>query len=168
MRVVIITLLSLFVLFTASVNAITYPDIPSIEVASIYDGDTFRVNISSCMELFCSNIGVRVDGVDTPELKGRGITDCEKRAGKRVKEFTVGLLTAANKITLTNPQRGKYFRIVAGIRLEVQGKDLMQSGVKGSWEPDKLYTVDLGKLLMDNGHAYEYHGGTKKKFVCQE
>ena len=41
------------------------------KVISVYDGDTFRVNIDSLPAIVGKNITVRLNGVDTPEIKGK-------------------------------------------------------------------------------------------------
>ena len=163
-----VTIIALLFAFSGVATAQSYSDIPGAVITSIYDADTFRADLPDCPALFCKNVPIRVDGVDTPEPKGKGITVCEKRAGLRAKEFTTGLLRAARSITLAGPQRGKYFRVVAGVRLEVDGEALQRVGAAGQWAPGEIYEVDLSALLIENGHAYEYHGGKKEKFTCRE
>ena len=41
------------------------------KVISVYDGDTFRVNIDSLPPIVGKNIAIRLEGVDTPEIKGK-------------------------------------------------------------------------------------------------
>jgi endonuclease YncB( thermonuclease family) len=109
-------------------------------VLSVYDGDTFtaRAKIWPSVEVETS---VRVDGVDTPELRGK----CPKEvalaraARDRVKELT------AEGVILTRIRHGKYAgRVVARVLL-----------------PDGS---DLAVLLVKEGFGREYHGGKRESW----
>ena len=108
------------------------------EVTSIYDGDTFRANIAEWPEIVGHRIGIRIGGIDTPEIRGKCQTEKEK--ARLAKQFTVQNLRKAKKIELRNMKRGKYFRIVADVWLD--GKNLADA-------------------LLKAGHAVKYDGGTK-------
>ena len=108
-------------------------------LASVYDGDTFRINLKCSNPLFCQNLPVRVNGIDTAELKTKNT--CEKDAALKAKAFTTTFLKSG-KIKLTNCKRGKYFRLVCDV--EVNGRNLADE-------------------LIKKGLAYPYDGGTKKK-----
>jgi endonuclease YncB( thermonuclease family) len=108
------------------------------KVISVYDGDTFRVDINSLSPIAGKNIPIRVNGVDTPEILGKCLY--EKKLAYKAKDFVVNKLLKAKRIELTNIQRGKYFRIIA---------DVFVDG------------VSLEQELLDNGLAYKYSG--KKK-----
>jgi len=108
------------------------------KVISVYDGDTFRVDINSLSPIAGKNIPIRVNGVDTPEIRGK--CPYEKKLAYKAKDFVMNKLLKAKKIELKNIQRGKYFRIVA---------DVFVDG------------VSLEQELLDNGLAYKYSG--KKK-----
>ena len=41
------------------------------KVISVYDGDTFRVDIDSLPPIVGKNIPIRLNGVDTPEIQGK-------------------------------------------------------------------------------------------------
>ena len=108
------------------------------ELVSVYDGDTFKVNIKSWPDIVGKKLGVRVNGIDTPEIRGtRGKL---KLMAYEAREEVRTILGNSDSIFLTNMQRGKYFRVVADVI--VDGNDLAQ-------------------MLMDKGLAKEYHGGTK-------
>ena len=108
--------------------------IPNITIVSCYDGDTCRVNLPRsafnddwAYELFGHNIPVRVEGIDTPEIRGK--CQKEKDLAYEARDLVRGLLDNAQTITLTiddNPKevRGKYFRIVG--RLIVDGMDISE------------------------------------------
>lgn len=78
-----------------------------------YDADTVTFNIPEVHPLLGKNISVRVEGVDTPEIRTRN--KCEKEKAYRAKKIVEDLLKQAKTIELVGVKRGKYFRIVADI-----------------------------------------------------
>ena len=108
-----------------------------VELASVYDGDTFRVHLSCKYGVFCKTIPIRVRGVDCPEIKG-GSPET-KALAKQAKAFSKKFLTSG-KILLRNCGRDKYFRLLCDVK--VNGKS-------------------LGEELIKAGHAVPYDGGTK-------
>lgn len=119
----------------------TYGNVVVDEVTSIYDGDTFKVNIKGWPSIIGERISIRINKIDTPEMRGK--TEKEKALARKAKQFTVEKLRSAKKIELRNISRDKYFRI--GADVFVDGKD-------------------LGKMLIKAGLAVAYDGGTKKKW----
>ena len=86
------------------------------EVTSIYDADTFRVNIKDWPAIIGLHVPIRVRGMDAPEIRGR--CPAEKEAAQRAREETVNLLRNAGSIELRQLQRGKYFRILAEVYID--------------------------------------------------
>lgn len=123
----------------------TYGDITITEVGTVYDGDTFFVSIKNWPAIAGEHIGVRVNGVDTPEMKGK--CERETRLARQAKQFTVSFLRKAKTIQLKNLARDKYFRIVADVYAD--GKSLAQELIKR----------DLG---------YEYYGASKQSWCDKE
>ena len=115
-----------------------YGTVTVSKVISVYDGDTFRVNIDSLPPIVGKNIPIRVNGVDTPEIRGK--CQYEKDLALEARDFVRGKLANAKEIKLTNLQRGKYFRVVANVVVD---------------------GVSLEQELLDNELAYEYDGGKK-------
>ena len=111
------------------------------KVISVYDGDTFRVDIDSLPPLVGKNIPIRLNGVDTPEIQGK--CQYEKDLAIKARDFVRNKLANAKEIRLTKLQRGKYFRVVA---------DVMIDG------------VSLEQELLDNALAYKYTGGKKSSW----
>ena len=121
-----------FTILTSFLSLAHAADIANITIVSCYDADTCRVNLPRsafnddwAYELFGHNIPIRVEGIDTPEIKGK--CEKEKNLAKEARELVRGLLNNAQTITLTiddNPKevRGKYFRIVG--RLIADGVDI--------------------------------------------
>lgn len=114
------------------------------EVTSIYDGDTFRVNIFSYPGIVGEKMGIRVNGIDTPEMKAK--CEKEKLLARKAKKFTVNFLRSSKIIELRNMQRGKYFRIVADVYGD--GKNLTDE-------------------LIKNNLGVKYDGGKKTKNWCE-
>jgi endonuclease YncB( thermonuclease family) len=135
MRYLLILLMSIPLLVYAKPQ---YGTVVVSKVISVYDGDTFRVDIDSLSSIAGKNIPIRVNGVDTPEIRGK--CQYEKKLAYKAKDFVASMLFKAEKIELVNMQRGKYFRIVA---------DVFVDG------------VSLEQQLLSNGLAYKYNG--KKK-----
>ena len=111
------------------------------KVISVYDGDTFRVDIDSLPPIVGKNIPIRLNGVDTPEIQGK--CQYEKDLALKARDFVRNKLVNAKEIKLTKLQRGKYFRVVA---------DVMVDG------------VSLEKELLENKLAYKYTGGKKSSW----
>ena len=142
MRLLLIT--ALLIVFQAQA-APQYGSVTVSKVISVYDGDTFRVNIDSLPPIVGKNIAIRVNGVDTPEIRGK--CQYEKDLALEARDFVRGKLANAKEIKLTNLQRGKYFRVVANVVVD---------------------GVSLELELLDNGLAYEYSGGKKVGWCGRE
>ena len=135
--------MKVFVLILLLFSVVTYakPQYGTVTVSkviSVYDGDTFRVNIDSLPPIVGKNIAIRVNGVDTPEIRGK--CQYEKNLALKARDFVRGKLANAKEIKLTNLQRGKYFRVVANVLVD---------------------GVSLEQELLDNKLAYRYDGGKK-------
>ena len=112
----------------------------NVSIASVYDGDTFKINLNCSLAVYCEKVPVRVRGVDTAEIKGK--TEREKKNAQKAKAFTKEFL-AQEPISLSNCGRDKYFRLLCDVT-NGQGQDLAKELIKR----------DLG---------YSYQGGTKSK-----
>ena len=121
-----------------------YGSVTITEVTSIYDGDTFRANIPDYPPIIGQHIGIRINGVDTPEIRGK--CEQEKVLAMKSKQYTVTMLRNAKTIELRNMQRGKYFRIVADVYADGQS---------------------VGEGLVREGLAVVYDGGKKVNDWCR-
>lgn len=110
-----------------------------VEVVAVYDGDSFTANVPGWPPIVGERIGVRVRGVDTPELRGRCQGEIE--AARAAKRFTVEKLRGARVVDLQRIERGKYFRLIAEVWVDGQRLDL---------------------LLIQAGHGYPYFGGKRR------
>lgn len=118
-----------------------YGSVQVEKVISNYDGDTIRVSVKGWHPLIGNNIGIRIAGIDTPEL--RDSRPKIKALARKAKRFTRAKLSKGNKIILKNMRRGKYFRIVAEVWIDGES---------------------LGKQLLEKGLAKKYYGGKKPKW----
>ncbi len=132
---------TLMLYLTVTLSAQAAPQYGTVTVSkliSVYDGDTFRVDIASLPPIVGKNIAIRVNGVDTPEIRGKCLY--EKNLALKARDFVRGKLANAKEIKLTNLQRGKYFRVIANVVVD---------------------GVNLEQELLDNKLAYRYDGGKK-------
>ena len=111
MRYITLIFVLIFSVYTQA--APQYGTVTVSKVISVYDGDTFRVNIDSLPPIVGKNIPIRVNGVDTPEIRGK--CQYEKDLALEARDFVRVKLSNAKEIKLTNLQRGKYFRVVANV-----------------------------------------------------
>ena len=112
-----------------------------VSVASVYDGDTFKINLNCSFAVYCEKVPVRVRGVDCPEIKAK--TAREKSLAQEAKAFTKNFLSQS-PITLTDCGRDKYFRLLCGVT-NAAGKDLAEE-------------------LIRHGLGYAYDGGKKQSW----
>jgi endonuclease YncB( thermonuclease family) len=111
-------------------------------VIKVYDGDT--ITIASKLPMEKSPIyrfSVRLNGIDTPEMRGVGVTEDEKNAAHKVQEF-VSKLILNKYVRLENVQNEKYGRILADVYIG---------------------DIHLNQLLLKERYAVVYNGGTKIK-----
>ncbi|WP_345985741.1 thermonuclease family protein [Sulfurimonas sp. HSL-1656] len=144
MKLFILALLFSITLNASSIKDNNFGSVRVDEITSIYDGDTFRATIKAWPLLIGERIGIRINGVDTPEMRGK--CQAEKDLARKAKQHAVSLLRNAKVVELRNMKRGKYFRIVA---------DVYADG------------VSVGQSLINNSLAVQYDGGTKTKDWCK-
>ncbi|MCZ2721606.1 thermonuclease family protein [Marinomonas sp. 15G1-11] len=91
-------------------------DIIVSRVVSVYDADTFRVDIEGWPDIVGKNMPIRVLGVDAPEIRGK--CESEKVQAKIARDFTRSLLESGARVELRNLKRGKYFRFLADVYID--------------------------------------------------
>ena len=109
------------------------------DIRRIYDGDTFYVDIPAYPDIAGKNIGIRINALDTPEIRTRNQE--EKHKAIQSRNYLAKLFNQSNKITLKKVKRGKYFRYVADVYVDGQ---------------------NVAKIMTKKGYGYAYFGGTKK------
>ena len=103
----------------------------------IVDGDTFDCSLDLGFDVKLHKQRVRLHGIDTPESRTRDLA--EKKLGLAAKERLKEL--CCGKLKIKSLGKGKYGRIL-GI-------------------PYTEDSEDICAMLIKEGHAVEYWGGTK-------
>lgn len=119
----------------------TFP-ITGGQVIKVYDADT--ITIASKLPYDSSplyRLSVRLTGIDTPEIKGKGVTEEEKQVAAEARDF-VSNLVLHKHVRLENIESEKYGRILADVYIE---------------------DIYLNELLIKERYAVKYDGGTKVK-----
>jgi endonuclease YncB( thermonuclease family) len=114
-------------------------------VIKVYDADT--ITIATKLPLKSGSpiyrFPIRLNGIDTPEMKGKGVSEEEKNAAHEAQKFVSNLIL--NKyVTLKNIQNEKYGRILADVYIG---------------------DIHLNNLLLKERYAVSYNGATKIKPV---
>jgi len=118
------------------------PEIRVGKVVKVYDGDT--ITIAARMVIDGKEIprlyrfSVRLNGIDTPELKTKNAK--EKSLAILARDDLIELILG-NIVVLSNVSYDKYGRILADV--------FTQNG------------VNVGEWMITKGHAVRYDGGTK-------
>lgn len=111
------------------------------KIVSVYDGDTFKINLKCKPQVLCKNLPIRIYGIDTPEKRTK--SKKEKTLALEARNLTSFYLMRSKKIFLDDCTRGKYFRLVCKVRNN-----------KGIYISDLLLKANL---------AVPYFGETKTK-----
>lgn len=97
-----------------------------VKVVDVYDGDTIFIDLPDQHPLFGKRIGVRIYGIDTPEMKTKN--SCEKTKAHAVKSMLEYIIKKSDRIDVIDVQRDKFFRIL-GVVL-VDGKSVADELIK--------------------------------------
>ena len=115
-------------------------------VIKVYDGDTITIAAKMPFRTMTGPIyrfSVRLNGINTPEMKGKGVTEDEKNAAYATQKFVSNLIL--NKyVSLKNIKNEKYGRILADVYIE---------------------DIHVNELLLNERYAVPYDGTTKKSPV---
>ena len=140
----IIYILVAFFFLQALAHAKSFGDYDGAVYVRNYDGDTITFNLPLLHPLIGDKISIRVNGIDTPEIKGK--CEKEKYNSQQAKEMAADILRDAKQITLKNMERGKYFRVVADVFVDEE---------------------NLADMLIEAGMAVRYDGGKKTNKWCE-
>ena len=111
------------------------------EIARVVDGDTIDVIIDLGFGLFKKE-RVRVAGIDTPECRTLDLV--EKKYGKEAKAYMENMLEESESLIIRTEKDGKYGRCLGWIYAD--GNE-----------------VSLNEIMISEGYAFPYDGGTKLK-----
>ena len=109
-----------------------------------YDGDTITFNLPGLHSIIGEKISIRVNGIDTPEIKGK--CEKEKYDAQQAQQMVEDILKDAEQITLRDMERGKYFRIAADVIVDGE---------------------NLADMLIEAGMAVRYDGEKKTHKWCE-
>jgi micrococcal nuclease len=109
-----------------------------------YDGDTITFNLPGLHPIIGEEISIRVNGIDTPEIRGK--CEKEKYDAQQARGMVANILKGAEQIVLRNMERGKYFRIAADVIVDGE---------------------NIADMLIDMGMAIRYDGGKKTFNWCE-
>ena len=113
------------------------PFVYNAELDRVIDGDTLDCILDLGFDVKLHKQRIRLAGIDTPESRTRNLE--EKALGLKAKDRVIELCVGAFKVQSLG--KGKYGRIL-GIPYTEDGESICQ-------------------ILIDEGHAVEYWGGTK-------
>ena len=143
-RKIIVLFLPLLLCNALHSYAESYGDYQGAIYLQNYDGDTIRFDLPRYPPIAGKDIRVRVNGIDTPEIKGK--CEKEKYNAQQAQQMVEDILKDAEQITLKNMERGKYFRIAADVIVDGE---------------------NLADQLIDAGVAVKYDGGKKTHKWCE-
>jgi len=120
------------------------PEVRRCKVVSVYDGDTITVAARHRLRGPPRLFKVRFSGIDAPEM--RGGSPAEKEAAIASRDYLSGLILE------------KYV-VLSDVSLEKYGRLLATVSHRGR---------DLNRMMIENGHAVAYDGGTKPSFAAAD
>jgi|TARA_R110002020_G_scaffold239877_3_gene452426 micrococcal nuclease len=112
----------------------------------IVDADTLDCDIDLGFGVIYAKQRIRFEGIDTPESRTRN--KAEKALGLAAKARTKELIPKKFVMQTIKDDKGKFGRIL--------GRPFTEDG------------QDVCQLLIQEGHAREYYGGTKIPWVEEE
>ena len=126
-------------------------------LVKVLDGDTIDCYIDLGFDLKIKK-RIRYMGIDTWESRTRDLD--EKKKGLAAKARNKELLEAG-VFKIVSFGTGKFGRVLGEIFVspDAVGHEVAESVDRSS---DGL--VSINDILINEGHAYDYHGGTKKDF----
>jgi len=117
-----------------------------ISPLKVVDGDTIDADVDLGFDIKVKK-RVRFMGINAPESRTKDLE--EKARGLAAKDRVKQLLDGCENITLKSHGIGKFGRCLGEIMLDrVDGQE-------------KITLVSLNELLINEGHATEYHGGKR-------
>lgn len=116
-------------------------DFQNVEIIRCYDGDTCTANLPEVHPFFGQKISVRINGIDTPEIRGK--CEMEKVKAKEARDFLLDLIKEASQIDLVSCEKDKYFRI--GCTMLLDGEN-------------------VGDIMIEEGHARQYDGEERESW----
>ena len=111
----------------------------------VVDGDTIDIEIDLGFDL-TKKERVRLGGIDTPEKRTKNLE--EKAMGLEATEYLTALLEGAVKLIVTTEKDGKFGRMIGTLYMSLE---CIETG------------SSINQMMIDDGFAWKYDGGTKHK-----
>ena len=115
------------------------------KVIKVVDGDTIDIEIDLGFDL-TKKERVRLGGIDTPEKRTKNLE--EKAMGLEATEYLTALLEGAVKLIVTTEKDGKFGRMIGTLYMSLE---CIETG------------SSINQMMIDDGFAWKYDGGTKHK-----
>ena len=114
------------------------------DILEVYDGDTIYITNKNCPPVFCEKIGVRLNGIDTPEKRTRCLH--EKLLAEQARKELQNAIRHGKVIELRHTTKEKFGRLLGDLYIDDE---------------------DFAEKLVANGLAVRYHGERKTKDWCE-
>lgn len=122
------------------------------DIERVYDGDTIYINLDGLPPVFGKDIGIRIFGVDTPELRSRCPTEegkvRERRLAREARDAVIDLVEHSQEI-------------------EIRVNDSVDDGRAAFWRVEADVFIDgthLGAWLVRENHAINSQVGDDNKY----
>lgn len=119
-------------------------DLIGVEFVRCFDGDTCTVDIRNVPAVFGKHLGVRLRGIDAPEIHGK--CHAEITAAIAARDYLQDKMQRAKTLNFKDPKRDKYFRL--DVTIIADG-------------------VDLNQEMVATGHARAYDGRQRQSWCHQ-
>lgn len=124
---------------------LTFCQILTPENVRVHDGDTIVVDLPGVHPVFGKDIGVRMVGIDSPEIHDKN--PVVREWAEKARKYLSDRVSSSEKVELTELSRDKYFRLDAKVLLD--GKDIQDE-------------------MLRKGFAKPYDGGTKSEWKLDD
>jgi micrococcal nuclease len=129
-----------------------------------HDGDTMKVAIVKGGK--AHKVTIRVLGIDTPEVRSKD--PAEKAAGIRARNFVAEWALpgrfSVDGVYSESALKAGYAETPVMLEVDFKGTDKYGRAIGDIYKPG--CATSLSDLLIANGHAVEYDGGTKTAFTA--
>jgi endonuclease YncB( thermonuclease family) len=140
------------------------------KIVNVYDADTCKIVLDkgdNTLEKYCC----RLLGIDTPEMKPSKSNlnrDLEIESAYNARNRLIQLATSCN-IELENRIKGKKLQTFIDNNNKIVIVDCFEFDKYGRllvkiYENIPTNKISYNETLVNEGYAYKYYGGTKKKF----
>lgn len=134
------------------------------KVISIYDGDTCHIAVKHNGKFY--KINVRINGIDTPEMRPKNVSSIEtkddiKRKAIEARNFLMNLITDQEIIIHDDISKQELQKLIDNNKKIIKFKYIKQEKYGRALGDLFVDNKNVSHIMIDNGYAKEYHGGTK-------